>query len=168
MLTQERLKELLHYDEETGVFTRAKAVCGTREPVGKVAGTLNKRGYFQICIDYKIYTNHRLAWLYKNGSFPDKGLHIDHIDRNKLNNSYSNLRVVTHAQNFQNRSNAKSDNLTSKTLGVCWYKRDNTWQAEIAVDKKRIFLGRFKTLEEAENAYIEAKKIYHPYYFVKR
>lgn len=162
MLTQSRLKELLHYDEETGIFTRIKEVCGKREYIGKVAGTLNKRGYFQIHIDYKIYTNHRLAWLYMNGEFPKKGIHIDHIDRNKTNNSYKNLRLASPTQNLQNKEFARIDNLTSKTLGVCWYKRDSTWQAEICVNKKRIFLGRFKNLEDAKNAYLEAKKIYHP------
>ena len=60
-ITAERLKELIHYDGEAGVFTRITHVCG-RAKVGDVAGTLN-HGYLQICIDYKYYRAHRLAWL---------------------------------------------------------------------------------------------------------
>ena len=165
MLTQSRLKELLHYDQQTGIFTRIKDACYKREYVGKVAGCLNKRGYLQIYIDGKIYTNHRLAWLYMNGEFPKNKLFIDHIDRNKTNNSYQNLRLATSAQNLQNKILARKDNLTSKILGVTWFKRDSKWQAEICVNKKRIFLGRFKNLEDAKNAYLEAKKIHHPFAF---
>ena len=162
MLTQERLKELLHYDEETGIFTRAKAVCGKREYVGKVAGTLGKRGYHIINIDYKLYPAHRLAWLYMTGHFPEKGLAIDHINEIKTDNSFKNLRVVTNQENTHNISKPRSSNKSTGVRGVTLNKRTNKYVVEIWANYKRYHLGTFDNLENAKNAYLDAKKIYHP------
>jgi len=77
MLTQERLKELLTYNPDTGVFTRKKVSRGGRWKVGTLDGT----GYIHTRVDYKIYLAHRLAWLYMYGEFPTET--IDHINHNK-------------------------------------------------------------------------------------
>jgi hypothetical protein len=159
MLTQERLKELLHYDEETGLFTREKSIAAKGCLKGKVAGCLTVRGYWKIVIDRNQYAAHRLAWLYVFGQFPD-GL-IDHINRTKTDNRIANLRVITPSENLQNVYCNKSNNKTSKTRGVSWFKRDKKWQVEIQANKKRVYLGRYDSLDEAKNAYLEAKKIYH-------
>jgi hypothetical protein len=159
MLTQERLKELLNYDEETGLFTRKKALAAKGCSINKIAGCLTVRGYWKISIDKKQYTAHRLAWFYVNGCFPESA--IDHINGIKTDNKISNLRLVTHSENLQNIYKSRKNNKTSKTLGVSWYKRDKKWQAEIQVNKKRIHLGRYDSLSEAKNAYLSAKNIYH-------
>jgi hypothetical protein len=159
MLTQERLKELLHYDEETGLFKRIKAIPARGCSINKIAGCLTVRGYWKISIDKKPYAAHRLAWFYVYGYFPD--LSIDHINGIKTDNKISNLRLVTHSENLQNIYAPRKNNKTSKTLGVSWFKRDKKWQAEIQVNKKRIYLGRYDSLSEAEDAYLNAKNIYH-------
>ena len=88
------------------------------------------------------------------------GLTIDHIDRNGLNNCKSNLRNATWAQNMQNRKTSKNN---TKTKGVFFSntgKRIKRWMAQISVNKKRIYLGRYLTKQEASEAYDKAAKSY--------
>lgn len=78
---------------------------------------------------------------------------IDHINRNKLDNRKSNLRIIAHWENSHNRS---------KGTGVRKPKGRNKWYAQIYVNNKRIHLGCFKTKEEAMNARINAEKTLLP------
>lgn len=157
-LTQERLKELLHYDPCTGIFTYSKA----RKPiiVGSVAGCINGHGYRQIMIDYRFYQEHRLAWLYVHGRFPSSC--IDHIDGDRLNNAISNLREATHAENCQNKRKAQNNNVAA-TLGVRWRERQQKWSSRITVDGNEKHLGLFETKELAHAAYLTAKAALHPF-----
>lgn len=99
MITQARLKELLSYDRQTGLFTRR--VPNKVRPKGFVYGAAENK-YVQISIDGRTYPAHRLAWLYVHGKFPVRPFEIDHIDRRKNNNAFDNLRVVTRSQNRRN------------------------------------------------------------------
>lgn len=158
MVTQERLKELLHYDPHTGVFVwlvdrnhLAKA--------GSVAGSINSCGYIQIWIDGRQYKASRLAWLYVHGSFPS-GL-MDHIDRIRTNDRISNLRVATKVENGQNLKVKKNNK--SGFVGVNWHKATSKWTAQIMFDGKKIYLGIFNTPEEAATSRAKAKAIYHTF-----
>lgn len=82
---------------------------------------------------------------------------VDHINRNKLDNRKENLRYTTIVVNAQNRS--LQSNNKSGHVGV--YKVKNHWVAWIGAYCKRIYLGSFKTKEEAIKAREEAEKIYH-------
>ncbi len=84
---------------------------------------------------------------------------LDHIDRNKLNNRRSNLRVVSKELQAQNKGEYRNN--TSGYVGVCFHKRRiiNPWIARIQINSKRKFLGYFKTPEEANEKYQAAKKI---------
>lgn len=142
-ITQDKLKQLLHYNPYTGIFK-------WRNKKGKVkrkdvAGSTNNNEYTRIVIDYKFYQAHRLAWLYMYGYFPEND--IDHIDRIRNNNRINNLREVSRQCNMRNSGNPRNNN--SGVKGVCWYKSRNKWYAQIIINQKLIFLGYYKSFDEA-------------------
>lgn len=143
MITQERLKELIHYDPDTGIFSWLVVRQGT-SGVGSVAGS-KSHGYLAIGIDGKNHSAHRLAWMYVHGYFPEHGL--DHIDRVRDNNSIANLREVTQTCNMRNTGNTSAN--TSGVKGVHWEKTTGKWRARICVNGKLINLGRHTTFIEA-------------------
>jgi hypothetical protein len=152
-LTQERLKEVMNYDPETGVFTR-------KNGDGKEAGSVYNHGYKLISVDGKRYMAHRLAWLYMTGSMPDEN--IDHKDCVKTNNAFKNLRETTQLQNAQNIRSASSNN-THGFLGVSFNKIIGKYFSRIHLNGKSNYLGVFNTPEEAHAAYIEAKRELHEF-----
>jgi hypothetical protein len=144
ILTQERLKELFLYDKDTGFFVRHKKL----GPKKEVAGHVATKGHRQIMVDGNLYMAHRLAWLYVNGSFPDKL--IDHINRNPDDNRIKNLRQATSSENQQN-TKVRKDNLCGEK-GISYSEKETKWRARISIDGKTFDLGRFKSLESAINA----------------
>lgn len=91
-----------------------------------------------------------------------KGYVVDHIDHDTLNNCKSNLRIVTNAENQQNRLGAKKGS-KSGVRGVYWHKGDERWRAQVSINKKTYYLGEFKDIKEAEQVVIEARKKYMPF-----
>lgn len=156
-LTQSRLKELLHYDPDTGVFTWRTNRSHIR--IGDMAGAAHNRGYWQIQVDGRIYLAHRLAWMYVHGAFPIAG--TDHINGVRHDNRIANLREATQAENHQNRS--KQSNNNSGFIGVYWDSKRDKWCADIQAGKKRIRLGRFDAPESAHAAYLTAKAKLHTF-----
>lgn len=156
-LTQERLKELLHYDPGTGLFTWL--VCKTNATkVGDVAGSVEKKGYVVISIVNQRYKAHRLAWLYMTGKWPlDQ---IDHINGVKNDNRFVNFREASNIFNTQNQRRPRVNNSLG-ILGVNYRDDQKRYCATICVNAKKIHLGSYKTPEEASAAYIEAKRKYH-------
>jgi hypothetical protein len=152
----ERLKELLHYDPETGAWTRRVAVGRHgRYRAGSPAGTINpKLGYVVICIDYQHYYGHRLAWLYMTGEWPSD--EVDHKNLVRHDLRWENLREATETQNRRNRS------VTRRELprGVHCMPSDRNlrrpFYAKITVDHLQIHLGYFSSPEEAHSAYAVA------------
>ena len=158
-LTQERLKEVLHYTPETGVFTWKVQKPFTAKR-GSIAGHLSKNGYVTISIDSHIRLAHRLAWLYVYGEWP--AFHIDHIDGNRSNNMIFNLRADPLRQNQQNRR-CPSRNNTSGYLGVCWSKSVKKWEAKITENGKRKVIGWYESPIDAHEAYLKTKREIHPF-----
>lgn len=143
-LTQARLKELLHYDPEIGIFTRKITVANNAKK-GDIVGCLSQRGYLATGIDGIKYYLHRLAWLYVYGYFPEHG--IDHINRIKTDNRICNLREVTQQCNLRNCKMPKTN--TSGVKGVSWNKYTNKWVVQITINNKNKTLGSHKTFAEA-------------------
>jgi len=146
-ITQTLIKELFFY-EGGKLFNRTQR--GNRIKIGEESGYLQADGYRRIRIDGKMYLSHRLIYIYHNGEIAD-GLHIDHIDRDKLNNNIENLRLVTIQEN-QFNTDAK---------GYYFHKPSNKFMAHIKVHQKLINLGYFDTAEEARATYLKAKSELH-------
>lgn len=160
MVTQQELKELLNYDELTGDFIWIKSSAKRTDLVGKLAGSKSIRdGYIRIFIKGKSYLAHRLAWLYRIGQF--NKIDIDHINGNRSDNRICNLREATRSINLQNLKKAKSDNLSSGFLGVCFDKKIGKYRSAITLDGNRKHLGYFETAQKAHEAYLNEKRIIH-------
>ena len=157
ILTQSRLKELLHYDPYTGCFTWRvrKNQCSE---IGSVAGT-QVCGYVSITLDRKKYQAHRLAWLYIYGELPAND--VDHINRTRADNRITNLRLATRSENMQNQAHRKTN--TSGHIGVVWYERYKKWQAQIRLNCRCIYLGRFTEIADAIAARKAGELKYHLY-----
>lgn len=157
MFTVERLKELVEYDPETGLFIRLNPVCGARIQ----AGSMTVGGYLTLYLDGKHRKSHRMAWLYMYGELPDSGL--DHINGNRKDNRICNIRKATNAQNTQNIRAPYKSNKSSGVLGVYWHTQGRKWQARIQLNKKAKSLGFFETKELASDAYLQAKRRLHEF-----
>ena len=158
VITQEKLKERLQYNPDTGIFFWLN---GWRK--GNPAGSKNNRGYLLIKLvangGRKDYLAHRLAWLYVYGVWPSE---IDHINRDRSDNRLVNLRL---ANRSQTRMNSFTKNDVMGFRGTSWNAERNKWRAEIATmigdKRKRYFLGYFDTREQAAAAYQGAAAILH-------
>ena len=162
-LTQLYLKECLVYDPETGIFTWKERPLhhfkdGKRHQTKEVKQktwnkvfsnnkikTVNTDGYVVVRIDDILYLCHRLAFLYMEGYIPEH--QVDHIDQNKSNNMWSNLRHVSRSCNLQN-CKIRTNNKTGVT-GVCWDKSDNKWLSYISIKNNQKRLGSFINLDDA-------------------
>lgn len=155
-LTQVRLKELLDYDPETGLFRwRIKR---SQKNVGSIAGCINVAGYRQISLDNVLYRGARLAWLYVYGCWPTN--EVDHINCDRADDKFSNLRDVTGSQNKKNVPR-KSNNKTG-FKGVCRHSQaTDKFMAQITVNWKPIYLGLFDSPEKAYAAYCKASERLH-------
>lgn len=156
MITQETIKERLHYDANTGLFRWRYSVVGGVQP-WEEAGTLEKDGYIRIRVKGKSYLAHRLAWLYVTGEFPKK--QIDHLNRVRDDNRIENLRDVSQSVNKQNNSGYATN--TSGHAGVCWDKSMKKWRVQLMLNYKRLFFGYYDDFELACLVADEAKDKYH-------
>ena len=161
--TYEELAEVLKLNED-GTITWRKAI-GKRTREGDIAGSVVKH---RIAIGYegKLYSAHRVAWLLHYKVWPS-GI-IDHIDCNPHNNAITNLRDTDHVVNAHNRRKARCDNSTG-VIGVTTPKsapKDKPYKVRINKGNLHLFLGYFKTLAEASDAYLSAKLKLHPSFIV--
>jgi hypothetical protein len=146
-LTAARLKELLDYDPETGVFRWPLSAQHCR--AGMVAGYKDNKGYIRIGVEQQQHAGHRLAWLYVHGEWPMGDL--DHANRDQTDNRIANLRVATDSQNQANRGAGPG-----RLKGVTYLAAIGKWQATIF---KSYYLGVFNTEEEANRVYGNAARI---------
>ena len=137
------IKALFDYDPVSGVLSwKLKS----RKPyaIGKPAGGKGAGGYLDIAIEDHKYRAHRIIWKWMTGEDP---LSIDHIDGNRTNNAWHNLRSVEHHVNLKNSKLSKSN--TSGAVGVWWNEAQGKWNSYITYRGRRKHLGSFDTFEEA-------------------
>ena len=158
-LTAERLRELVHYNPETGIFTR---LCNSskRAHKGTVAGCKSALGYIVFRVDKVLHYAHRLAVLYMTGAWPPEL--VDHIDMDRSNNRWANLRMAIKSENMQNVRSAQK-NSRSGLLGAHWSSDHNAWRACISINGKVHRVGLHATAEEAHAAYLDLKRKHHPF-----
>lgn len=130
--------------------------CRNRKQGGYFINNVNNQGngYCQVRFKKQFILYHRLLWILYHGPIPAE-LVVDHRDGVKLNNSISNLRLLTHRENLQNQYKHREDGAIP---GVNWFKRGNRWKAQIWVEGKSIFLGLFDSQLAAFDAYIRANE----------
>lgn len=158
VLQAEEVRQLLHYNPDTGNLTwlprheshfMSVGSCKrwNARYAGQLAGSIESNGYIDVAIFNVLYKAHRIAWLIHHGEWPDV---VDHVNRIKSDNRLVNLRSVTQSVNMQNAT-MRSDN-TSGHVGVAWYKSTNKWRARIKIEGRDVHLGLFDTFWEAAHA----------------
>lgn len=156
-LTVERLRQAVHYNPETGAFTRLTSYNNSC-PSGTVLNRRNKGGYVVFSVDTCECYGHRAAWAYMTGEWPEKGKEIDHINGKPGDDRWANLRLTDHSGNMQNGRHRKNN--TSGYKGVT-KTREGNWAASITANGVAHHLGRFPTKEEAAAAYAAAATRLH-------
>lgn len=146
-LSHARLTSLIDYGPETGRFTWKVPKHPARK--GDACGCIGNKGYRVIKIDGQAYLAHRLAWLYMTGSWPPE--QIDHANRDRADNRFSNLRAASQSQNNANR-------VLSEKCGVTFNPRlvNRPYRAAIVCRGVRHELGHFATSASAAAAYRSA------------
>lgn len=146
-LSQERLKEVLDYNPDTGVFTWKISTTNAIQ-IGQVAGKRTNYGYLRIQIDGVRYKAHTLAWFYIYGEWT----RLDHKDRCGANNAISNLRKASSSQNMVNRSGWGK----TKSKGV--YPCGDKFEARVHYQGISIYLGLYNSIEEAAASRVNIMK----------
>lgn len=154
-LTAQRLREVLQYDADSGIFSRSIAKPGARlGPIASVSS--HHKGYLLIRVDGVRYAAHRLVWLHITGMWPNG--QIDHINGRRADNRFCNLRDVDQYANQQNQVQAQANNRLG-LRGV--HEAHGGFIAQITVRKAKIHLGLFRTAQEASDAYWSGKARLH-------
>ena len=130
------------------IFTLSKK-CKKYEKWNERIVKPTNQGYIRIGIGGKHYRVHRLIMEAFVGESEQE---VDHIDRNKTNNNFHNLRYCTSSENNLNRESV--DN----AKGYWWHKTAKKWKAQISIDNKHIHLGYFEKEEDAHQAYLQARE----------
>ncbi|BCD83620.1 hypothetical protein PSm6_00270 [Pseudomonas solani] len=138
--THEQILLAIYYDPETGLF---------KKPKGELTGGCSARGgYLSIYICGARFRAHRLAWFYMTGEWPKQ--EIDHINGDRKDNRFSNLRTCTHQQNNHNQPIRKTN--TSGIKGVYWNKRQRKWRGQVCLNYHIHHTKGFDKIDEAEVA----------------
>ena len=153
-LTAEAVRRLFIYDPYSGLLQYRER--GPRRPRGWFAGAKDpKSGYLRVQVGLRKYLVARLAWLWMAGHWPNGD--VDHVDLDRTNNRWGNLREATHAENTRNGPRR----ITNKSgfKGVTF--KNDRWRATIVLEGRSRHLGYFTTPEEAHQAYCAASEQFH-------
>jgi hypothetical protein len=152
-LTAAKLRSVLDYEPDTGIFRwKVKRIGRGKSNVGDIAGTSAPKGNRKVGLFRQRYEESRLAFLWMTGKWPPNL--VDHINSDRSDNRWSNLRPANHSQNG---ANAKGRSLTG-FKGVTIDRRRGRFKSQIKVNYQMINLGSFDTAEQAHAAYLVAAK----------
>ena len=156
MIDKNYLDSCFHYDSSTGILKwksrpldHFATVRGWRtfnsQKAGKVAGTENLNGYLQVCINKKVFLVHRLAFILNEHNLD--GYHVDHLNHDRKDNRWANLRLVLQSENNKNLTMRKTNSIG--ITGVYFNPEEKLWYPRIQVDYSNIYLGATKDFFEA-------------------
>lgn len=151
--SQERLKELLKYNPETGVMSWIKHPNRT-DLNGRALGAIRKGGYLAGSVDGNKYAVHRLIYKYMTGK---EAVIMDHVNGDPKDNRWVNLRSVTPKENNLNVKLPKDNK--SGVIGVFWHEKQKRWHANVRQNSRSIHLGSYPTKAEAIAARGVANKL---------
>lgn len=162
-ITKELLRKLLDYNPETGVLTwkeRERGMFSSNRGFSTWnARYANTQAFVNDCHGYLCgsifrtkYLAHRIIWIWMTGEVPNE---VDHINGNRADNRWSNLRNVNKSTNMKNAKMPKTN--TSGRVGVYWYEPYGKWLAKISFKKGPKNLGYFEKFEDAVSAREEAE-----------
>lgn len=166
VVSAETFRELLDYDENTGLFTwksrdkrhislKCLKQWNTRWAGNPAFIHSDYGGYLRASIFGTFFSAHRVAWAMVYGDpVPD---FLDHIDGDRQNNRISNLRPASKAENSKNRG-VRSDNTTGRT-GIHRTKC-GTYKVRIFVFGRDTYIGTFKKFDDAVSARQNAERFY--------
>lgn len=166
-MNQSLLKELVSYNQETGVFTwnsrprkhfetdRDHKIWNSKHSGSEILNP-DKKGYLYLNLKGKRYPLHALAWLYAHGVYKSM---LDHKNGIVSDNRLVNLRPSTHKQNVRNQKLKRSN--TSGFKGVSFSKQKGKWRSQIRTDSGRVHLGFFSSKVKAAKAYDNAAVKFH-------
>ncbi|WP_027949855.1 HNH endonuclease signature motif containing protein [Haliea salexigens] len=139
----EILKSRLDYNSQTGNLTWKKTCSPQNKFKGMAAGGIGVNGYIYIGISVNgvpvTLSAHRVVYMISEGVEPQG--EIDHINGDRADNRWANLRVVDRLEN--NKNMAKYKNNSSGVMGVYRNKNNGRWYAAISDTGKRISLGGY-------------------------
>ncbi len=153
--TREFLSELFEYRPRLGVLVRRQARNGRNAWKGRVVGNVDGKGYLHVSILGKFVRVHRLCFFLYHGWVPPQ---LDHRDTDRLNNRIVNLRPASQKQNAGNTRMHKHN--TSGFRGVSKSTRSGLWHAQIKIDGKQTYLGRFEDPVMAARCYDNAAQVH--------
>lgn len=150
------LELYLQYDPDTGIFRR-NLTTNPNSVAGDIIVKLNDQGYVEVTINDIRLRGHRVAWAWVTGQWPDGDL--DHINGQRWDNRFINLRKANRSQNLQNTGIKKTNK--SGVTGVHFCEDRQKWVAQISVNKKPTCLGRFDAFEDAVAVRLAAQKFHY-------
>jgi hypothetical protein len=151
-LTAQRAREVLSYDPESGILRWQ--IDRNQIRSGDIGGYLHRTGYLRVMVDGRDYAAHCVIWLIVTGEWPER--EIDHIDNDRANNRWGNLREAARVENMRNK--VRYRNNRSGFKGVRLLR--GRWEARIRIDGRLTYLGSFKTPEAAHAAYVTAARLH--------
>jgi hypothetical protein len=143
MLTKALVRRIFNYDPATGIFTW-KIRAANCVHVGDVVGIKHHSGYIDLVIKQRKFRAHRIAFIWMTGRTP---LFVDHINHDKADNRWINLREVTHSENHKNgtvRANCKSG-----IPGVYWVPKSRRWRVTVTINQVQTYLGEYRDFDDA-------------------
>lgn len=151
--TQSSLQQVFSYVEDTGELRHRYTTLSGKQ--GELATFDHSRGYLSVCVGKKQYLAHRIIYMMKEGFWPE---HIDHINHNKQDNRWKNLRSVTQEEN--NRNMPQQTNTATGVVGVSLHKPTGKYRAYITVGGKAKHIGLYETVAAAQAAREQANNQY--------